>query len=223
MTDETPKRRRGCLFYGCLTGAVCLAAILLALLLGVYQLKKMFNQYTDNQPMPLPALQMSQPEIEQTQRSVEGFLDAVRAGRSTPPLALTGDEINAIIAANPDLRALRNKVYVSIRGNQLKAQVSVPMEEIGLPRFKGRYLNGTATLAVSLQNGMLVLIPQEIVAKGKPLPEWYMSRIRRQNLAAGFNDNPRVSIAVDRLQDVQVKDGKLVIVPKQETSGKAEG
>jgi hypothetical protein len=215
MPDQpTPKARRGCLFYGCLTGVVCLVAILVAFLLGLHLFKKMLNEYTDTQPMPMPAVRMTTAQIEQVQRRVDAFGDAVRAGRTVPPLELASDEINALIANDPEFRGLHDKLYVTLDGDKVKGQVSFPMARLGLPLFHGRYLNGTGTLSVSLKNGVLRVIPQEIFVKSKPLPSVYMDRIQSENLATQANDNPRSADALNRLQSIEVKDSKLIIAPK---------
>jgi len=36
MNDQTPKPRRGCFFYGCITGVVLLVIVLGALLVGLH-------------------------------------------------------------------------------------------------------------------------------------------------------------------------------------------
>ncbi|HWW01508.1 MAG TPA: hypothetical protein VNZ64_17555 [Candidatus Acidoferrum sp.] len=215
MPDQpTPKPRRGCLFYGCLTGVVCLVAILIAFLLGLHLFKKMLNEYTDTKPMLLPAVQMAPAQIEQLQRRVDAFRDAVRAGRPAPPLELSSDEINALIANEPDFRGLHNRLYVTLEGDKVKGQVSFPMGRVGLPLFHGRYLNGTGTLSVSLKDGLLRIIPQEILVKGKPLPSVYMDRIQSENLATQANDNPHSAETFSQLQSIEIKDSKLIIVPK---------
>ena len=213
-SQPTPKTRRGCLFYGCLTGVVCLVAILVAFLLGLHLFKKMLNEYTDAQPMPMPAVQMTPVQVEQLQRRVDAFAQAVRAGRTTPPLELASDDINALIANNPDFRGWHGKLYVTLDGDKVKGQVSLPMSRLGLPLFHGRYLNGSATISVSFKNGVLQVIPQELLVKGKPIPSVYMDRIRSENLATQANDNPRSADALSRLQSIEVKDSKLLIVPK---------
>ncbi len=212
--DEQPKRRRGCLFYGCITGAVCLVAILIAALLGLHQVKKLLYQYTDDGPTPMPPLQMSPEQIERVRQRVEDFRDAVRTGRATSPLELSGDDINALIDSDPEFRQLKGKLRVAIEGSQLKGQLSLPLTELGLPRFKGRYLNGTASLGLSFQNGTLLVYAQELTVKGKPLPMAYMDAIRKQNLAQKIEEEPRAAAALKQLQDIQVKDGKLIITPK---------
>ena len=40
-----------------------------------------------------------------------------------------------------------------------------------------------------------------------------MQVIRAQNLAKPLNENRRVSVALDKLNSIDIKDGQLVIVP----------
>lgn len=217
MTEEPPqKRRRGCLFYGCLSGTVCLLAILIAFLLGLYQLKRMLNFYTDTHAVSLPSVQLSAAEMDLLKRRIENFQDAVRTGRPTEPLSLSADEINALIASDPNLARVKGRVYVTIEGNRLKGQVSLPLDELGLPIFRNRYLNGTGVFAVGLHRGDLLVTTDSLVVKNKPLPAVYMDRIRSENLAANLSSNPRASVALNHLQDVRIRDGKLILVPKVE-------
>ena len=143
--------------------------------------------------MELPTVQMSPAEIEQVKQRFEAFEQAVRGQRPTKPLGLTADEINALIAAGPKREALKGKFYVSLDGDQLKSEVSLPLQDIGLSMFKGRYLNGSATFAVAFRKGTLFVTPQTIQVKGKPLPEAYMKEIRKQNLAADLDQGARRS------------------------------
>ncbi len=215
-TTSPPKNRHGCLFYGCIAGAVCLVAILIAVLVSLHMLKGVVNRYTDTKPIALPAVQMSAAEMQQVRQRYESFRDAVNAGRPTPPLSLESKDINALIATDPGFSAIKGKVYVSITNSQLSAQLSVPLDQLGLRMFKGRYLNGAGTFAVSLTNGLLDIYPREISVKGRSLPETYMQKLHTQNLAQGINDNPQDSVGLNKLQQLQVTDGKLVLVPKQE-------
>jgi hypothetical protein len=216
-TENTPQKpRRGCFFYGCIAGAVCLVAILVAALFGLHQLKKMLNNFTDTQPMALPALQLSKAQIEEVRERARAFDEAVRAGKSAPPLALAGDEILALVVSNPNLQEVSKKLYLTIEGDHVKGQLSIPMADIGLPRFKNRYLNATGAFAVSLRNGVLFVTPQALLVKGKPLPPYYMSIISQQNLAANLNGAPGAAEFISHIQDIQIKNGKLLIVQKKQ-------
>jgi hypothetical protein len=216
IETPTPKRRRGCLFYGCLAGAVCLVAILVAALLGLQQFKRMLNRYTDTQPAVLPKTQLTQTQIDEIRERFRIFSDAILAGKSPAPLALTGDEIMALAIASPNLEEISRKVYGTIEGDHLKAQISIPMADIGLPRFKNRYLNASGNLAVAIRNGVLFVTPQVLVVKGRPLPATYMDIIKQQNLAAQVNGQQGAAEALSHIQDIQIKDGKLLIIPKKE-------
>ena len=210
----TSRPRRGCLFYACIAGVVCLVAILAAGLLGLHELRRMLEKYTDNKPLPLPAVTMSQAEYDQLQRRVDNFRDDLRAGRQAQTLELSSDQVNALIARDADFKPLKNKVFVEIDGQQLKAQISLPLQELGLPRLRGRYLNGKGTFSLSLRNGILDVRAVELEVKGQPVPPTYMDAIRRQNLANGANDNPRASVGLNQLQNIEIRDGKLLLVPK---------
>lgn len=215
MTDPAAKPRRGCFFYGCITGLVLLVIVLGALMVGLHYVRKMINQFTDSQPMELPTVQMPQEEIDKLKQRFEAFQKAVREQRPTEPLDLTADDINALIASEPKRQDLKGKLYVGFAGDQVKGEVSVPLREIGLGMFKGRYLNGSATFNLSFTNGMLWVAPQTIIVKGRPVPEMYMQEIRKQNLAASLANEPAAVAVLQGLQEIQVKDGKLVAVPKE--------
>ena len=148
---------------------------------------------------------------------MDAFSEAVNAGRHTAPLTLTSDEINALFTSDKDLKSLQSRFYVTLENDQLKAQLSVPLEDLGLHIFKGRYLNGSGTFYLSLRNGALYLNARNITVKGKPLPETYMQSIRKQNLARDSNADPQASAAFQRIQSVEITNSELIIRPKENT------
>ncbi len=217
MPEQPPKARRGCLFYGCFTLIICFLGIILAALLGVYRFHKLVITYTDTHPVAVPVVTLPAAQLEQLQRRVDAFRDAVNAGRATPPLVLTAEEINALIGSDPDFAQAKGKLFVKgIENGRAEVQVSVPLGELGFAMFGGRYLNGTGKLAVTFQNGMLGFTAEDIVAKGKPLTGMYMNKIRSLNLAAPINNNARASVGLNHLQAIQLQDGKVTLTPREE-------
>jgi len=167
MTEQpTTKRPRGCFFYGCMSGIVVLVLLLIGGLVGLHYLKKMFYNITDSAPVPLPVVQLSQTDMERIRARVDDFRRAVQAERATEPLNLTSDEINALIATDPELQALKDKIYVSIEGDQLQGRLSVRLDQLGLPMFRTRYLNATGTFTLALDKGTLVLRAENFTVKG---------------------------------------------------------
>ena len=215
MDDQTSKPRRSFLYYGCLAGLVLMLVVVLGGLFGLHYARKMFNEFTESKPMALPHVQMSRAEIDQVEQRIETFRQAVRNGKPMAPLVLTSDEINALIANDPDFETLKGKLYVTISADSVKGQLSVPMDSVGLPLFKGRYLNGTGTFKVLLHNGRIRLSTMSFVVKGKRVPEVYMEQIRKNNFAESINSDPRAAAALGRLQDIKIQDGKLVVIPKE--------
>lgn len=216
MNDQPPKPRRGCLFYGCISGVVLLVLMLVALFLGVHYVKKLINRYTDTKPMELPTVQMSAADVDKLKQRVEVFKKAIQEQKATSPLILSADDINALIATGSERDALKGKFYVSLVGEQLKGEVSLPLHEIGLPLLKGRYLNGSASFDLAFRNGALFVTPRSVLVKGNPLPERFMKDFRKENLAAGFTNEPDTETVLKGLQDIQIKDNKLLVVPKQQ-------
>ncbi len=218
MSDPTmstpPPKRRGCLFYGCLT---CIVLALITVLLAVVAVRAVKNKiyaYTDAQPMQLPKVEMSDSEYDSLKQRVATFGDAMEQGKSVEPLVLAERDINALLAKAPNTKELADKVYVSMNGDQVKGQVSIPLSGLGW-LGKGRYLNGEATFNVSLENGVLLVTAQEVKVKGKPLPETFMKQLRQENLAKEAYKNPKNAEAIRKLDSIQVEDSRAIIKARE--------
>jgi len=106
-TEQQPiKRRRGCLFYGCLTSCILVLVVLAGLILGYL---KILNSFTDTKPTALPTVDMSDADMQQVRQRVDTFRNDVRSAHATQPLSLSANEINALIATDPNLKALKAK------------------------------------------------------------------------------------------------------------------
>jgi hypothetical protein len=210
IPSTPPPKRRGCLFYGCLT---CIVLALITLLLAVLAVRAVKNKvyaFTDSQPAQLPKVEMTDAEYQSLQQRVTAFGDAMAEGKRTEPLILTERDINALLAKAASTKELADKVYVSVNGNQVKGQVSIPLSFLGW-LGRGRYLNGEATFDVSLENGVLLVTAQEIKVKGQPLPESFMSQLRRENLAKDAYKNPENAETIRKLDSIEVQDSKAII------------
>lgn len=212
-------KRRGCLFYGCLT--VFLLAVLAAVV-GVFtvryalkQLGAMVEQYTDRAPLALPAVEFPDADYRSLEERLAAFGEGMNAGRSVEPLVLTARELNALIARSPGLADLRDKVRVRLEGGQVTGEISLPLDRMAevplLSRLKGRYLNGTAGFKVALDNGVLNVTLQSLHVKGQPLPEKLLGPLRQQNLAADLYKDPEQATRLSKFQRIAVTDGQVVV------------
>lgn len=216
MSDEQVKKGRGCFFYGCLTLVVIVLLGIVGLVLGVrYALNKAVQQYTETQPMVIPKVQASSLEVTNLQERVKVFKGALSAGTAVEPLVLNEREINVLITGTPDTLPLKNHVYIAVQGDQLKGQVSVPLEKLkDWSMFRGRYLNGAASIKASLENGVLIVTLQSLQVKGVELPPHILTQLKSQNLAKDLYNDPNVAEFMRKLDRLEVKDGRVTVTAK---------
>jgi hypothetical protein len=213
---EAPPRRKGlgCFARGCLT--LSIFAIVLAtagfaglywglhrnsaLFYGSYWLAK--TRSLAQAPTPVPDFNASDQQIQLVQGRWQDFEQKTRAGQAAE-IELSADDINALIATSEDARG---KVFVSIDGNQLRLQASVP-----IGRFfarQGYYFNGY--VIIELQGAQSLDNPQfsRITINGEQVPtdflRWkYRSRQLRECLADQGN--------AYEIGTMEIRDGKVFL------------
>ncbi len=201
---------RGCLFYGCLTAVVLLLIAGLLGFLAVRFVRNKINSYTEAQPLKMPTTKMTDADFQILQQRVKAFAGGLEQGKGLEPLILTEDDLNALLARSADTKALADKVYVSLSGNEVKGLVSIPLSGLGW-LGKGRYLNGNATFKVSLENGVLIVTAEQIQVKGLAVPETVMSQIRRENLAKEAYQDPKNAAAIRKVESIRVENSQVTI------------
>jgi hypothetical protein len=189
-----------------LTGCPVLGAYFTyrSLLVGV-------ETYTEDSPDLLPGTTLSPGDRSRLYRRLAAFRSALEAHRPAPPLTLTAGEINDLLAVAP---GLGGKVCAEIDGGTVRARVCLPLEDLGFPQWRGRYLNGTSVLSLSVVEGELVVRPEAITVRAGPLPEAVMARLRKANLARLAFRDPRVARSLRRLGRVGVRRGVVEITAR---------
>ncbi len=215
---EPERKPRGCLFYGCIVAIVIGVLVLLVVgfgAWGAYRAASRFvEQYAEDAPAPIPVVERPAPEVDAIKARIDKFGDALAAGAATEPLALSADEINALIASVPEFKGL---AAVDFAGDKFRGKLSLPFERLGFPigsLFPGKFLNGTATIDARIVDGRPVVTIDAIESKGKAVPDSFLDSIRGQNLMEGIEKDSKANQAVGRLESIAVKDGKLVLTPK---------
>ena len=209
---QAPPRQRGCFFYGCIIASVL--AVLTMILIGVgavllYRLAgRMVEEYTATVPRDLPKVEMPAEKRQTLKERVETFRKAVNEGTPTEQLVLTSDDLNALLEEQPELKG---KIYVKVEGDEVKGQVSIPLDQLGFPMVKGRYLNGEADLKASLKDGVLIVTLDSIEVNGKRVPDQVMEGIRKENLAKDAYKDEKSSEMMRKLESLEIKDGKIIL------------
>lgn len=215
MSEEKSGKGRGCLFYGCLGLVVLFVVGAVGLYFGTrFVLNKAVSIYTSTSPAALPKVTISDDEFSVLQKRVADFSAVVKNPTNAASLTLSSDEVNALIAKDPGFSAFNNKLHVAIEGNQLKGTVSWPLDELGISKLKGRYVNGMAGLKAALVNGQLIVNLDSLAVNGKTLPESVMQGLRAENLAKDLNKDPKKAEFIRKFENFEIKDGKLTLKVK---------
>ena len=210
-----PSKRHGCFFYGCLTAIVLGLIGVVGAVLLVLNAGKLLNRvaigYTDTAPAQLERVDVSPAELRSIQERLTAFQEALRSGKTAQELVLTAHDINALIASDPSLKELKDKLFVTIEGDTIKGQVSWPLDNWGPLKLKGRYLNGEVAFRVSLENGRLGIYINDIRVKGQPVPGVLGSSFKDQNLAEDFQKDPDMAAEIRKFDSIKVEDGKVIL------------
>jgi hypothetical protein len=212
FTPEPPARRpRGCFFYGCMTalvvGVLGLVVTVASTYIAYNFLNNLVNEYTATEQVPVPTLTLPDDQREALDDRWKAFKTAVDKGEAAE-IVLTADDINALIAEKPELKG---KVYISIEGDQVSGQVSIPLDEIGLPLTKGRFLNGTTALTVSIDHGYLDVRMKSIEVNGKSPPPDVMAKLGQQNLAKDVKFDDETGAKMRQIESLEIKDGGITL------------
>lgn len=223
---DEPPRERGCFFYGCIIAIVLSLLLIIAIVVISFLTYQWFGrvveQYTATAPRDLPVVKMPEPERAAVKKRVEAFREALKEDRPVAPLVLSADDINALIEDNPKLN-LKGKVYITIEGDRMKGQVSLPLNDLPtLGLTKGRYLNGEAEFDVQVRHGRPFVTIEELEVNGQRPSDEIMRSLSGQNLFKDAKFKPEVQEDLDAIEGVEIKDGRMIITPRNAIKSSAE-
>src|SRR5262249_31283659 len=134
-------------------------------------------------------------------------------------IVLTADEINSLIAEKPEFKG---KVHIAIEGDQVIGQVSIPLDDLGIPLTKGRFLNGTTALTVSFDHGYLDVRMKSIEVNGKKPPPNVMTSLGQQNLAKDVKFDDETGEKMRQIESLEVTDGKIYLKARARSKDEAD-
>jgi hypothetical protein len=171
-----------------------------ALFYGSYWLAK--TRSLAQAPTPVPEFNASEQQIQLVQERWQDFEQKTRAGQAAE-IELSADDINALIATSEDTRG---KVFVSIDGNQVRIQASVPIE--GLLGRPGYYFNGD--VVTELQGGQSLDGPRisRITINGEQVPTDFLGWKYRYRQLREYLADQRNAYEIGTME---IRDGKVIL------------
>ncbi len=209
--------KEGGILKGCLLGCAVLctgfAVVLGILIYAAYNVATgLLDDYTATAPRVFPLVEIPDEQRDLLFGKVDMFANALEGKDAPlPVLELTADEINLLLQQYPGGGNGLNWLRVDIVGEALRGEISLPLGEFSLP---GRYLNGSGEMTVRVNGGQLQVFLNSLEVDGRSLPIQALTMLREYNLALDANNDPQVRSALERVDSIEVRDGKLVITPK---------
>ena len=219
-TNPPTRRRGGGL--GCVATG-CVVLLVLGLLGGAlvgglgYWAWNGVRGFTDDHPQPVPILEATDTQAAAVAARLQTFADAVGRGQRAT-LTLSAADLNAVVARDPRYRDARGRVFFAIVKDALHTRVSVPLD--GIPTFRGRWFNGEAGLDVRFADGELTLKPVSLEVRGKPVSPTTLRAMSAPEVTQQLNESlrdrmrrdPKFEETMRKVESVEIKDNKLVIV-----------
>jgi hypothetical protein len=202
------KKKRGCLFWG---------LVLVVLVCGGsyaayrYAIHRIVTGYTEPTALDLGEPALSPSQLGELDGRLAAFAQAVRNKHPVEPLVLSSEELTALVVRSPDFRRLGGRARLSIGDGEIESQLSVPLQRLGYP---DRWFNGSARFAVTLDNGVLIVTLRSASVRGEPVADWIVEKLRQRNLAKDLYERPEVASLLARLESIEVRNGRITIVPR---------
>jgi hypothetical protein len=222
MTEERKSQGRGCLFYGLLTVGLIFAGVIAGIYFGTRNaIRYAIETYTTNAPAAIPLLNLPPMQQRTIANAILQQFENSANRRGPDELVVGEDELNVLIAQSADLHAYNKRVYLQPQGEELKAYVSLPLDQfkpwqefaykMGGTNYTGRYLNGLAYVNLTLSNGLLALAPRKMIVAAKTLPDEFIKQFPWQTLTEPINSNTNFRSALQQIDGIAVRGGKVHI------------
>lgn len=216
--NPSPPRKRGlgCFAKGCLTLVVvgCLTIALVGFFL--YKSYQRVRGYLADAPIAIQVYPATDEQYQAVQAKLAPFLEAIGSNHRAT-VELTADDLNILVAREPEFSELRGKVAFSMAGGYLAADFSrlLPDSRESAPL----YLNGRATTALNVNDGEVQLSPQSVSLNGKALPTWITQLLNNRDfmkssggiLDEEINRKPEIREFLRHLRSAHVNGDRLVL------------
>ena len=213
--SDTPKQGMGCFAKGCLT-VVVVGILMTAITAGglYYYFNKLVDNFTSDKPVAIKVEQPTDAQMQAAASKAQALSDGFRSGKEVT-VELTGPDLNALIARNPDLADYRGTMYFAIANSDMSADVSLPLKAVPIEKLKTRYLNGRVVTFFEWNNGELTVRPKLIEANGKSVPDAILAQVNKAMSDELKKPNGKKwRDELGRFKSIRVVGDRLVITTK---------
>jgi len=206
-TNLSP-RLKGCLVYGGATVLLLLGIIGIAALVTYRKYRTLRDDFTDTELKTVAVEETSASQARRLSRTYDSMQRAAQQG-NPGQFEFTELQLNQLVSAVPAIQDARGKAHFSIVDDKLKVEAGIPLGQF--PGFKERFVNGTFTLDIRLEKGVLDIFLVDAIVRGQPLPPVIMDRLKQKNIAEQAMQNPEFRRQLQGIKALRIHDGKLLV------------
>ncbi len=203
----------GCWAKGCIV-LIVLGAIISSIVgVGVYTIYKKALKFTSLSPISILTQEVTSQQYEEICNRVRAFRKALLEEDRQSTLELSENEINAYIAMDPKWKNVRGTFYIRLENDRVVSEVSIPLSKI--LGFKDRYLNATAHLNPTVENGRLKLFLTNFEVSGKQAPQNILEKNQEKIQQSIWQEiakiDPDLAFLIARIKRLEIQGDKIVV------------
>lgn len=182
------------------------------------------ERYTDPAPRSVKVVTQPDDVREKANNRIDAFMsEHAEPEPAASTLVLTEAELNALVQDGLKRGEFEDAVALRIEEGAVLADVSLPLKNnvtVGWwkPQLAGRYLNGTATLSLALQDGSLEIDITAFAIDGEPIPEWPLNLARTQLDRAGAFDSEDLREFARHVHHFEIVGGTIIFYKQPVTA-----
>lgn len=218
QTDGQSKRHWGTVLLLTIFTMVSISMLILIVLsvLVPPTMDQLVETFTSAERSELPVVELSESERDEIEARVDAFEAALQTEEFVEPLELTMHEINGLLAGDDE----KLQSHLSIRDGHVFADLSLPIEddlEFGPWRssMQGRFINGTAELAISLKDDILSADLISFMVDGNDVPLWLRSILQRELDTNDWLASEDLRDITSRLERITFQDDSVTLYPNE--------
>jgi hypothetical protein len=189
QTPQPAPAGMGCFAKGCLT-LIIAGLVLVALFVGgtFFVVYRALTVFTSTQPVQIQVRPATSAERQVAKAKLDTLRSAAR-NHQEATIEFNADEINALIANEPEFRGARGHVRVAIANSVASLDLSAPLDSMHWKRLKGRWFNGNIQFGFSYVDENFNLDIRSAEANGHQFPRAILTSDFMQSFNRSFNES----------------------------------
>jgi hypothetical protein len=189
QTPPPAPRGMGCFAKGCLA-LIIAGVVLVAVFVGgsVFVLNRAIHVFTSTEPVQIQVRQSTPAELQVAKAKLDTLRSAAR-NHQEATIEFNANEINALIANEPEFRAAAGHARVAIANSIASLDVSAPLDSMHWKRLKGRWFNGNIQFGFSYVDENFNFDIRLAEASGHQFPRAILTSDFMRSFNRSFNES----------------------------------